>query len=96
MVSFWPAGTDPVARVWLVNGAALPARGVAAGVAALANPPPARVVPATAAVAPSAAMNFLVLDMVPLSVSVSLTCPGSDWQTPVMVSISLLTGRKDL
>ena len=77
MVSSWPAGTDPVAGVWPVNGATLPARGVAAGVAALANPPPARVVPAIAAVAPSAAMNVLVLDMVPPSVRVSLNPSGS-------------------
>jgi hypothetical protein len=69
MDSRWEPATSPVARVWLVNGATLPATGVYAGRADAAAGPPAApmVMPAIAAVAPTAAMSVLALDMVPLS-----------------------------
>jgi hypothetical protein len=60
--------TLPVAWVWLVNGATLPARGVSAGLgdaaAGMAAVP--IVMPTVAATAPMAAVSALVLDMVSL------------------------------
>ena len=77
--SFWLAATVPVAVVWLVNGTALPSIGTTAGLgAAAANPLPATMVmPIIAAAVLAAAMNVLVLDMVPLSWWLLLTRPGT-------------------
>ena len=80
MDSFWVAATVPVALGWLVNGTALPSSRATAGVgAAAANPLPATMVmPIIAAAALLAAMNVLVLDMVPLSLLLLvLTRPGA-------------------
>jgi hypothetical protein len=62
-----------------VNGTALPSIRATAGLgAAAANPLPATIVmPIIAAAALAAAMNVLVLDMVPLSWWLLLTRPGA-------------------
>ena len=74
MVSRWP-GTAPLAVVRLANGATLPRSTVRAGVdVAAASPlPPTIVRPAVASAAVTRAANVLVLDMVPLPVSLELT-----------------------
>ena len=67
--SFVLAGRLPMTRLVAVNGATLPLRVVSAGRDDAPATPlaPAIVMPATTAVAPTAAVSLLVLRMIPLS-----------------------------